>query len=248
MATEIEKAQALENVLVGGDLSRLTPEQRVMYYDRVCDSLGLNKLTRPFEYITLSGKLTLYARRDCTDQLRKINSVSVKITAREVLNDVYVVTAQAALASGRTDESTGAVPIGNIKGEALANAYMKAETKAKRRVTLSICGLGMLDESEAESVPNASQFVETTAPQLPPADAPPVSPDAPKLLLVKALARWFNMSNTDPEFRARVEEVKTWAGYGDKLTDEQALKLLASVRNYLDEGVTPGTAMKEALA
>ena len=30
---------------------------------------------------------------------------------------------------------------------------MKAETKAKRRVTLSICGLGMLDETEVETVP-----------------------------------------------------------------------------------------------
>ena len=32
---------------------------------------------------------------------------------------------------------------------------MKAETKAKRRVTLSICGMGWLDESEIESIPNA---------------------------------------------------------------------------------------------
>jgi hypothetical protein len=32
---------------------------------------------------------------------------------------------------------------------------MKCETKAKRRVTLSFCGLGMLDESEVESVPGA---------------------------------------------------------------------------------------------
>ncbi|BEJ60493.1 hypothetical protein B10172_05150 [Campylobacter jejuni] len=29
---------------------------------------------------------------------------------------------------------------------------MKAITKAKRRVTLSICGLGMLDESELETI------------------------------------------------------------------------------------------------
>ncbi len=34
----------------------------------------------------------------------------------------------------------------------LANAMMKAETKAKRRVTLSICGLGMLDETEMATV------------------------------------------------------------------------------------------------
>src|SRR6185312_3719783 len=32
---------------------------------------------------------------------------------------------------------------------------MKAETKAKRRVTLSICGLGMLDETEVDSIPDA---------------------------------------------------------------------------------------------
>jgi hypothetical protein len=54
--------------------------------------------------------------------------------------------------NGRCDESTGAVSVSGLKGEALANAYMKAETKAKRRVTLSILGLNMLDESEVESM------------------------------------------------------------------------------------------------
>jgi hypothetical protein len=47
------------------------------------------------------------------------------------------------------------VSIANVNGEARANAMMKAETKAKRRVTLSICGLGMLDETEVESIPEA---------------------------------------------------------------------------------------------
>jgi hypothetical protein len=41
-----------------------------------------------------------------------------------------------------------AVAVKGLIGEALANAYMKSETKAKRRVTLSIMGLGLLDESE----------------------------------------------------------------------------------------------------
>jgi phage tail sheath protein FI len=36
---------------------------------------------------------------------------------------------------------------------------MKAETKAKRRVTLSICGLNMLDESEVESIPQQAKQV-----------------------------------------------------------------------------------------
>ena len=55
--------------------------------------------------------------------------------------------------TGREDEATGVVNIKGLGGEALANALMKAETKAKRRLTLSIVGLGFLDESEVEGLP-----------------------------------------------------------------------------------------------
>ncbi len=143
----------LEQVLITGNLADLTPDQRVTYYQRVCDSLGMNELTKPFAYITLNGKLMLYATKDCTDQLRKRDKVSLRIVSREILEGVYVVTSEATLPDGRTDSSTGAVPIEKMQGEARANAMMKAETKSKRRVTLSICGLGMLDESEVDSIP-----------------------------------------------------------------------------------------------
>jgi hypothetical protein len=146
---------AVEQALVGGDLSRLPTEQRITYYNAVCASLGLNPLTKPFSYIQLNGKLVLYALKDCTEQLRNIHGISLTIPAREVMEGVYVVTARAVRHDGRQDESTGAVPIDNLKGEARANAMMKAETKAKRRVTLSICGLGMLDETEVETIPSA---------------------------------------------------------------------------------------------
>ena len=141
---------AWEKLLIQGDLSHLSPDQRAKYYLKVCESLGLNHLTKPFDYIELNRKLTLYAKKDCTDQLRKIHNVSVKITDRQRVDDLYVVTANAKFPNGREDESIGAVFIGGLKGENLANAMMKAETKSKRRVTLSICGLGILDESEIE--------------------------------------------------------------------------------------------------
>lgn len=147
---------AIESVIAQGDLSRLTSEQRVSYYAEICNSLGLNPLTRPFEYITLNGKLVLYARKDATEQLRNLHKISVMIQNREVVSDVYVVTARATTSDGRTDESIGAVSISNLKGEGLANAFMKAETKAKRRVTLSICGLGILDETEVELIPDST--------------------------------------------------------------------------------------------
>lgn len=158
MSTAVEKSNlaAAESALISGNLSSLTPEQRLAYYHSVCDSLGLNPLTRPFEYITLNNKLTLYARKDATDQLRKKHVVSITKLQREVVDGVYVVTATATDNSGRTDESIGAVPIEGLKGDARANAMMKAESKSKRRVTLSICGLGMLDETEIETIHDAT--------------------------------------------------------------------------------------------
>ena len=151
-------AALIEQVVIGGDLARLTPAQRVTYYRDVCRSLGLNPLTKPFAYLTLNSKLVLYAQRDCTDQLRKINSVSVKITDRQTMEGVYVVSAMATDKTGRSDESTGAVNIEGLTGEARCNAMMKAETKAKRRVTLSICGLGLMDETEVDSIAGAERL------------------------------------------------------------------------------------------
>lgn len=145
----------IEKVMVGGDLSLLTPTEQLSYYYAVCESIGLNPLTKPFDYIRLNNKLVLYAKRDATDQLRDKRKVSVVIVSREKIDDVYVVTAKATMPDGRTDESIGVVSVAGLKGDSLANAFMKAETKAKRRVTLSIVGLGWLDETEVDSIPGA---------------------------------------------------------------------------------------------
>lgn len=144
------QAQTIEEVLLSGNLKNLSPADRVIYHDNVCRSLGLNPLTRPFDYLELNGKVVLYARKDATDQLRKLNAVDITEIARERTDDLFIVTVTAVDKAGRRDSSTGAVSVAGLKGEALANALMKAETKAKRRVTLSICGLGMLDETETD--------------------------------------------------------------------------------------------------
>ena len=157
-------SEIMESVLLKGDLSKLTPQERTTYYIKTCESLGLNPLTQPFAYITLNSKLQLYALRACADQLRKINSVSLEIVSRDVADEVLTIHVRAKLPDGRVDEDLGAVPFpSTLKGEARANAELKAVTKAKRRATLSICGLGWLDETEVESIPGARK---------PPAAAP----------------------------------------------------------------------------
>jgi hypothetical protein len=151
------RGELMEAVIARGDVSKLTPEERARYYTQVCESVGLNPLTKPFEFIVLNGKLTFYARKDCTDQLRTIHNVSVIDLAETEREGVFIVTAKVVNGSGRTDMAKGAVNIAGLKGEALANALMKAETKAKRRATLSLCGLGVLDESEIEDIPSEAK-------------------------------------------------------------------------------------------
>lgn len=160
-----DTAAIVDRLVTVGDVGKMTAEERVKYYAQTCESLGLNPLTRPFEFLSLQGKTVMYVRKDATDQLRKVHKVAITIAGRSTENDVHVVIARASTPDGRTDESVGAVPIGGLKGEQLANALMKAETKAKRRVTLSICGLGMLDETELDTIPGAKPIVEAVPEQ-----------------------------------------------------------------------------------
>ena len=163
MTTAIAKATngaaSLEKALINGDLSTLSAEDRIVYYKQTCESLGLNPLTKPFDYIKLNGKLTLYARKDATDQLRKLHGVSIEKPDIQQIDNLIIVTVVASDKNGRTDSDIGVVGKGDMGGN-VGNALMKAVTKAKRRVTLSICGLGMLDEAEVETIPDAEQVNE----------------------------------------------------------------------------------------
>lgn len=165
---------AVERVIVAGDLSKLSAPERWDYYRGVCQSVGLNPFTKPFEYITLNGKLTLYALKGATDQLRRLYGLSISEPTVKMSDGLCIVTVTGTDARGRSDSEIGAVvlPPG---GEARANALMKALTKAKRRLTLSMCGLGMLDESEVETIPNAIRPNIEPVPteETEPADGPP---------------------------------------------------------------------------
>jgi hypothetical protein len=179
MSEALVKYEKLQQVLMHGNIAKLTGEEKLDYYNRVCDTLGLNPLTKPFEFISFQGKEVMYATKNCGEQLRARDKISIRIVSREIQEDLYVVTARAINAEGREDESiaaipltttkvdqrTGAVSVAPLQGMDRANAVMKCETKAKRRVTLSICGLGMLDETEVEDVPNSIKVVRVETPK-----------------------------------------------------------------------------------
>lgn len=201
-------ASVMAEVIAKGDLAGLTDQQRVDYYWATCTSLNLNPLTQPFQFIRLraGGPLVLYATKGATDQIRANRHIDIRVVARERVDDVYVVTVEATTPDGRTDSDIGAVPIKGLNGADLANALMKCTTKAKRRVTLSIAGLGMIDESELDMVPMArpvdvdvqsGRMREAPPPALPSTSAASTWGDERQRYTVMAVSRGFSDAAID---------------------------------------------------
>ena len=156
---KVEKKEAYQydnnivgNIVLKGDISGLDSAGIVRYYNDFCHTLGLNPVTKPFDVIEFKGKKVLYANRNCAEQLRAIRGVSIYDIRTENVNGLYIVKAYAQDKTGRQDVGTAAIDIKNLNGEALANAIMKCETKAKRRVSLSLCAIGLMDESELDTI------------------------------------------------------------------------------------------------
>ena len=163
MTTEIQTttgeardlAKMVESLVMRGDISALSPEHRVRFYVQTCEGLGLNPHSQPFAFLKLNGKEVMYATRGATDQLAAMHRIDRKIIDGPRIMDIagskvaYCV-AEARHPNGRTETATATLPVADP-----VNLYMKLETKAKRRVTLSILGLGLLDETELETIPGA---------------------------------------------------------------------------------------------
>jgi hypothetical protein len=164
MSAELTKLHTdiISSLVINGDLSKLTQAQKLEYYSKVCERVGLDPMAQPFKLLKLNGKEVMYLDRSGAQQLNSLHKVSHLISSRELIAEagVYQVTARASQPDGRFTESIGAVNIGGLKGDSYANAIMKAETKAKRRATLDLLGLGMLDETEVETIPGAEVVEE----------------------------------------------------------------------------------------
>jgi hypothetical protein len=179
---------SIKDLVVTGELSKLTDDQRTQHYLQVCASLGLDYKIHPLEYLWVDDprterRLILYVLRAGSDALRHQNGIDITDLIPTITNDVVSYMAKAKDKHGRTDMSIGAVSIQGKNSHDRANAMMAAETKAKRRVTLALSGCGLLDESEVADmlmkIRSVDAGIGVTAPP-PPVMAPIVAiSDAP---------------------------------------------------------------------
>ena len=158
-----------------GDFHLLSERERSEYYVYMCERLCLDPGTRPFDWLTRKAKdeqgkwytkMILYASKSCASQLRSKRGISVVEMVRSKEDGLLIVQVKIRDKDGREEIELGAVPsvwksgsdgqrakqVRDKTGEDLANAWMAASTKAKRRATLSMHGLGLLDETEVQSM------------------------------------------------------------------------------------------------
>lgn len=151
------QGRVIDSLVLRGDISLLSAQDRARYYIEYCQQLGLNPASNPLAILKLNGKEVLYPTRGATDQLAAIHRLTREIVDGPRVVDlagtklVYCV-CRATHPNGRVETAVATVPLTDP-----ANVLMKCETKAKRRATLSILGLGMLDESELDTIPASAK-------------------------------------------------------------------------------------------
>lgn len=163
LAIHEDAAGALAHVLGTGDLYQLTNEQRVAHYLNLCTSLGLNPLSRPFQWIEFKegenspAVLTLYFKPAGAAQMLRNHHVSVHYPRKEIVGELFVCEAHGQAPDGRKGSATKYVSLtnkyGKLTGNRLANAFMSAESGALRRLALNMFGLSIgPDPKETTSI------------------------------------------------------------------------------------------------
>ncbi len=174
--TTTEETTLLDEILAdvvaaGKDTSALSRDDRSALLVGLSRRLGLNPLSGAVMFLRTNGRETLYVTKQGTDQIaarERLRRETIKGPELVVMEGKKVILCQvrATHPDGRSEVSTATLALADI-----VNDMMKCETKAKRRATLSICGLGLLAEDEIETIPGA-QTVAFEVPKPAPAKSP----------------------------------------------------------------------------
>ncbi|GEM_PF-4438041 len=167
-ATQADNAElgAIAKLIMKGDLSGLTDDQKCQVYLKRCEAAGLSPESQPYEYIEFKGKVSLYLRAVGLNELSKKNKVShVILEEKEILDgQAYKVTVKAFTPEGREETASKWNPLYTPKGSWVTGKfvfennedgtpkmvpislvdklliYQKTETSARNRATRALVG------------------------------------------------------------------------------------------------------------
>lgn len=151
-------AKDYQNILINKDLASLPIDKQTSFMLQSCEHLGINPLVRPFEILKFQGKAVLYLTASGCENLASQFSISFKILKKEIdhVSGTASIEIEGTIPAmngkpERKDVSTAYITIGShslkdqtfttLKGLDFANAMMKLETKARRRLIIRMAGI-----------------------------------------------------------------------------------------------------------
>src|SRR4029453_16812726 len=199
----------------------------------------------------LDGKTVLYPNKGAAEQLRQIHGVRVESLSEPMVDTVLGLAKMHAVMVdryGRRDEGWAYLPLEvsewrdradgrgrekvtkEARGLDLANLLNKLETKVKRRVTLSLCGLGVVDledddprvldarsrvldlERVVAGAPTTAVAAMEPVPEAPAAEGPapeaPAVPEVPPAPVPKAKGNGGKLSSLTERAKAKAASVQ----------------------------------------
>jgi hypothetical protein len=168
-----------ERLVVNNDLSRLNPQERLQWYQAKCRIYGLDWRLAPFDYLALKTGLKLYLNALGADMLRKSQKISITEAHWEFIEALCVATVVGQTPDGRVDREIGVVSLRGVPPDGLADLPMKALTKAKRRLVISMGAMGTDEDIEMGNPPAhliPAKELHEPEPPAPAADAEGAAP------------------------------------------------------------------------
>ena len=142
-----------------GSIQHLANNEKRELLAKICNSLGLNQYIMPFRiYRNMEGHEFIYATKECCAELRHLHNINVLTESHSIIDGMVIASVSGNNKYGRVDHEIGAIDINSLQGQDRANAVMWAMTKAKRRLTLSLAGLGVLADVETRDMKEVIEY------------------------------------------------------------------------------------------
>ena len=150
MEKDVVLDKGIQDVLTkdAGRCDRLNEEQRADYINYLCGKIGIDPTFRPVDLIKTKNGIKPYLNKGASELIRDIRKISIDDMQIKDVNGMWVATCRVRNAEGRCDTDIGVCLKDGTSASPMNqnDSLMKAVTKAKRRATLSMCGLGAIIE------------------------------------------------------------------------------------------------------
>lgn len=144
-----------QRALMRGDLRGLDKDQIASVVATMTERMGVSPALAPIDIIpTREGKLVLYINARGAAELRKRHGISIdSLEPIKTDPDVVVLRCVVSDPDGKRDSAIGACEYDPARPGTIARAWMVAETRAKRRATMSAVGIFLEAESDEVEAP-----------------------------------------------------------------------------------------------